>query len=105
VTGVNEAVNVILGVNVKVADGVCEAVKVIEAVNVAGWNGVHVTVAVDVFVAVEVIDGVRLAVLVKVGGVGVRLGVSLTCRVAVGVTVGFKLPGAGARAMAINPMQ
>ncbi len=47
--------------------------------------------------------GVRLAVLVKISGVGLRLAVSVIN--IVGVTVGVELPGVGANAIAINPIQ
>ena len=69
----------------------------------AGWKAVDVAVAVDVVVGVNVIVGVRLAVLVKISGVGLRVAVAETD--AVGVTVGVKLPGVGASAIAINPIQ
>ena len=47
--------------------------------------------------------GVVLAVPVKIGGVW--LNVAVVVIVGVSVVVGVKLPGAGASAMAINPMQ
>jgi hypothetical protein len=47
--------------------------------------------------------GVLLAVLVKTSGVGLR--VAVTVMDGVNVTVGVKLPGVGARAIAINPIQ
>lgn len=83
--------------------GMDVCVGVLDGVCVAGWNGVHVTVGVDVGVGVNVSVGVMLAVPVRTGGVNVKLGVIVT--VSVGVVVGFKLPGVGARAMAMNPMQ
>ena len=47
--------------------------------------------------------GVRLAVLVRISGVGLRVAVAvMDC---VGVTVGVRLPGVGASAMAMKPIQ
>ena len=74
---------------------------VAEGVRVEGWNGVKVDEAVEVVVGVNVWEGVRLAVPVKIVRVGLRVGVAE--RDAVGV--GEAPVGAGARAMAMNPMQ
>ena len=100
---VRDGVRVRLGVQEAVADGVSDAVSVMDGVNVAGWKGVHVTEAVVVSLGVSVTVDVLLAVLVSVGGVGVSVAVPVT--VGVGVSVRIVLPGAGARAMAINPIQ
>lgn len=60
-------------------------------------------VCVGVCVGVDVLVGVRLTVLVKITGVGLRVAVAeIAC---VGVSVGVTLPGVGASAMAMKPIQ
>ena len=74
-----------------------------DGVKLAGVNWVNVIVGDGVLDGVRVVVGVREGVLVRVSGVGLRVAVAVT--VEVGVAVGIRLPGSGARAMAINPMQ
>ena len=74
-----------------------------DGVSVAGWKGVRLVVAVGVWEGVDVTVGVLLAVLVKISGV--ELNVVVAVIVCVRVGVGVKLPDAGARAMAMNPIQ
>ncbi len=74
-----------------------------DGVSVAGVNWVNVIVGDGVFDGVRVVVGVREGVLVRVSGVGLRVAVEVT--VEVGVAVGVRLPGSGARAIAIKPMQ
>lgn len=114
VVGVNvmEGVNVTLGVQDGVSDGVIEGVseevRVTEGVNVAGINGVdvNVLVGVSVVVGVKVKVGVFVTVLVKIDGVGLRVGErGVVVNVKVGVTEGVRSEGPGASAMASQPMQ
>lgn len=74
-----------------------------DGVKLAGVNWVSVIVGEGVLDGVRVVVGVRDGVLVRVSGVGLSVAVAVT--VEVGVAVGVRLPGSGARAIAIKPMQ
>ena len=114
VVGVNviEGVIVTLGVQEGVTEGVMEGVseevRVTEGVNVAGTNGVKdtVLVGVKVVVGVKVKVGVFVTVLVKIDGVGLRVGEGgVVVKVKVGVAEGVRSAGPGASMIASQPIQ
>ena len=102
---VKEGVSVKLGVNEGIWDGVKEGVNVKDGVSVAGWKDVDVTDAVEVSDGVNVLVGVRLIVLVNITGVGLRVAVAVISCVGVVVGVAVRLPGVGASAIAMKPIQ